>query len=145
MKRFFMLMAVALCSVVLFSSCKKDGEQLDYNVALQGKWLVQNISPALPSSYIQQGRVVEFTSDYRFKLGYDIDGNFKETLWIVYFDRETKNYYLTMIAEDKSNQEHEIMQGRIYISSDKSTVSIDYDDPIMSGTTYRYKLVREEE
>lgn len=140
-----MLMAVALCSVVLFSSCKKDGEQLDYNVALQGKWLVQSISPALPSSYIQQDRVMEFTSDYRFKLGYDIDGNFKETTWVVLFDRETKNNYLTMLAEDKSNQTLEIMHGRIYISNDKNKVYIDYDDPIMAGTTYKYTLVREEE
>ena len=144
MKRVFMLMTVALCSVMLFSSCKKDGEELDYNVALQGKWMVQSISPAMSSSYIQQGRVVEFKSVYRFKLGYDIDGTFSETSWVVFFDRETKNNYITMLAEDKSKQQHEVMYGRIYIANNSNTVYIDYEDPIITGTTYRYTLVREE-
>ena len=47
MKRFFMLLVVALCSALVFSSCKKDENVINYDEVLQGKWLVKNISPAL--------------------------------------------------------------------------------------------------
>ena len=73
MKRFFMLLAVALCSALVFSSCKKDENVLNYDEVLQGKWLVESISPANNDTYLMEGKTVEFKSDYTFVLGSDLN------------------------------------------------------------------------
>ena len=137
-----MIVAVALCSAVIFSSCKKDDvEEINYDTVLQGKWLVESVSPPMVDSYIAEGNTIEFKADHRFSLGSQWDGMFTETLWGVDFDRATKYPIILMLGYDAQKVTHAVLEGRINYGNN-DLIYFDYDDPVQVGTTYTFKLVR---
>ena len=142
MKRFLMLLVVALCSAMLFSSCKKDENNLNYDEVLQGKWLVKSISPALDDTYIPEGSTLEFKSDYTFVLGSQWNTYFKASTWLTSMERGTNDVYLLMLGMDNKDESVVIMEGRVNLSG-KDTIYIDCADAIMPSVTYRYMLVRQ--
>lgn len=142
MKRFLILLVVALCSAMLFSSCKKDENNLNYDEVLQGKWLVKSISPALDDTYIPEGSTVEFKSDYTFTLGSQWNTYFKASTWLTSMERGTNDVYLLMLGMDNQDESVVIMEGRVNLSG-KDTIYIDCADAFMPSVTYRYMLVRQ--
>lgn len=141
MKRFFMLLAVVLCSAIVFSSCKKDENNLNYDEVLRGKWLVESISPALEETYIVQGSEVKFNEDYTFVLDSKWGNYFKATTWATSMDRDTHSPYLIMLGMDNNNESHVVLEGRINLSSN-DVVYLDCDDAFVQGYKYTFKLVR---
>ncbi len=142
MKRFFVLLVVALCSALVFSSCKKDENNLNYDEVLQGKWLVKSISPALEDTYIPEGSTVEFKSDYTFVLGSQWNTYFKASTWLTSMERGTNDVYLLMLGMDNKDESVVIMEGRVNLSG-KDPVYIACADAFMPSVTYRYMLVRQ--
>lgn len=142
MKRFLVLLVVALCSAMLFSSCKKDENNLNYDEVLQGKWLVKSISPALDDTYIPEGSTLEFKSDYTFTLGSQWNTYFKASTWLTSMERGTNDVYLLMLGMDNKDESVVIMEGRVNLSG-KDTIYIDCADAFMPSVTYRYMLVRQ--
>ena len=142
MKRLFMLLVVALCSALVFSSCKKDENVINYDEVLQGKWLVKNISPALEDTYLPEGSTLEFKSDYTFVLGSQWNTYFKASTWLTSVERGTNDIYLLMLGMDSKDDSVVIMEGRVNISG-KDTIYIDCDDAFIPSVKYRYMLVRQ--
>lgn len=142
MKRFFMLLAVALCSALVFSSCKKDENVLNYDEVLQGKWLVESISPANNDTYLMEGKTVEFKSDYTFVLGSDLNGTLKSTLWGTSMERATHDVYLLMLGMDNKENSFTILEARINLSGN-DVLYLDSNDPFVPTTKYTYRLVRQ--
>lgn len=142
MKRFFMILAVALCSVLVFSSCKKDENILNYDEVLQGKWLVANISPANNDTYLEEGTTVEFKSDYTFVLGSQWNATLKSTLWGTSMERGTHDVYLLMLGMDNKENSFTVMEARINLSGN-DVLYLDCDDPFVPSIKYTYRLVRE--
>lgn len=144
MKRFFVFCVVALCSLVAFSSCKDDKNDLKYDEVLEGKWLVESISPATDETYLVEGSVVEFKADHTFVLHSQQWGDyFKTTSWVTQMERDTTTPYLIMLGMDgKDESTHVVLEGRINLSGN-DTVYLDCDDAYIQGVVYTFKLVRQ--
>lgn len=142
MKRFFAILAVALCATVVFSSCKDDEDVIKYDEVLLGKWMVEDVNPPMESAYLEKGTTVEFKSNYTFELGSQWSGMFKATSWLTATERDSKLPYLLMLASDAEDITHEVMKGSINLSG-TDTIYLDYEDPYMPSATYTFKLVRQ--
>ena len=142
MKRFFVLLAVVLGSVLVFSSCKKDENKLNYDEVLEGKWLIQSISPANEDTYLEEGTTIEFKSDHTFVLGSQWNAFFKSSLWATSMERATHDVYLLMMGQSIKDESVVLIEGRINLSGN-DTVYLDCDDPFIPSIKYTYKLVRD--